>query len=104
MILVYTTTPNKREAKKLANLLVREKLVGCVNIWPIESVYFWQGKIEQGKEYALLLKTIRNNLKPIKDFLLQHHPYQAPPIIVITANQASKSYQQWLNSVIKQPK
>jgi len=101
MILVYTTVPNKREAKRLANLLVRERLVGCVNIWPIESVYFWQKKIEQGKEYALLLKSTKKNLKPIKDFLLKHHSYQAPPIIVITANQASKSYQRWLNSVIK---
>ena len=101
MILIYTTVPNKREAKKLANLLVREKLVGCVNIWPIESVYFWQKKIEQGKEYALLLKTTKKRLKQIKSFLHKHHPYQAPPIIVISVDQLNKNYQKWLTDVVK---
>ncbi len=101
MILIYTTAPNKREAKKLANLLVKEKLVGCVNIWPIESVYLWQKKIEQGKEYALLLKTTKGKLKQIKSFLHKRHPYQAPPIIVMPVDQVNKNYQKWLNDAVR---
>ncbi len=101
MILVYTTAPHKREAKKLANLLVREKLAGCVNIWPIESVYSWRKKIEQGKEYALLLKTTKKNLKQVKSFLLKHHPYQTPPIIVMPVDQVNKNYQKWLTDAVK---
>ena len=56
--LVLTATASLEEAKKIARALVETRLAACVNIVPkIESVYRWEGKVEEGQEYLLLIKT-----------------------------------------------
>lgn len=37
--LVYVTTHNKEEAEKIAQILVEEKFVACINMFPIYSIY-----------------------------------------------------------------
>ena len=49
MIFVYSTFPNKKEAKEIGKGLVKNKLAACVNIFPIESIYHWQKKIVKDK-------------------------------------------------------
>jgi periplasmic divalent cation tolerance protein len=57
-IMVYVTTKDEAEASRIGETLVKEKLAACANIIPrIESVYWWQGKIEKNSEAALILKS-----------------------------------------------
>lgn len=63
MIFVYSTFPNKKEAKEIGKGLVKNKLAACVNIFPIESIYHWQKKIVKDKEFAVIIKTRKENFK-----------------------------------------
>ncbi len=94
-IFIYVTTRNKREAKKIATHLLTKKLVACANIFPIESNYWWKGKIENSKEYALILKTRKKNFKKVKDTIKKIHFYSIPCIAKIEA-EFNESFQKWI--------
>ena len=52
---IFTTINNEQDARKIANFLIEEQIVACVNIIPnVESIYKWKGKIEEEKEFILL--------------------------------------------------
>ena len=45
--IIYTTIDNEQDARKIANVLIEEQIVACVNIIPnVHSIYRWKGKIE----------------------------------------------------------
>ena len=66
MVFVYITCKDDKEAKKIATLLLSKKMIACANIFPIKSIFSWNGKIHQSKEVALLAKTRKKLFKSIK--------------------------------------
>lgn len=99
-ILIYTTTASKQEAQKISHHLLNKKLIACANFFPIESIYSWQGKITEDKEYTLLLKTEEKHLSTIKKEIKTLHSYHIPCIIKINID-AEKDYGNWLLSNLK---
>lgn len=90
---VYTTIDNVQDARKIANTLVEEQLVACVNIIPkIESIYRWKGKIENDNEYVLIAKTTDKNVKKTIQKIKELHTYELPDIIVLPIIGGLKDY------------
>jgi len=100
MILVYITNPDKKTAHKIGKYLVEKRLCACVNIFPIESYYWWQSKIEKAKEWVVIAKTLEKNYEKIKKEIKIIHPYTIPCIIKIKAD-ANKEYLDWLKGEIR---
>ena len=100
MILVYITNPTKKQAEKIAEFLLKKRLIACANIFEIESFYWWQKKIKRAKEFVLIGKTIEKNYKKIKREVEKIHPYQLPCVLRIKAG-ANEKYLNWLKSEIK---
>ena len=73
MIFIYSTFPNKKEARDIGRRLLKEKLIKCVNFFPIESIYLWKKKIKQDKEVAIIIKTEKKNFKKIESFILKNN-------------------------------
>jgi len=96
MIFIYSTFPNKKEAKEIGERLVRNKLAGCVNIFPIESIYSWQKKITKDKEFAAVIKTRKKNFKKVEGFISKNHSADTPCIMEIPVGRVSKKYLKWL--------
>jgi len=95
--IIYSTTSNVEEAKKIARILVEEKLVACVNIIPkIESIYRWQGKIEEGNESVLLAKTIDKNVGQVIQRIKDNHSYDVPDIVAFPITHGFKKYLNWV--------
>jgi periplasmic divalent cation tolerance protein len=101
MVFVYTTCRDTAEAKKLGKLLVEKRLAACVNIFPIESVYEWQGKVVEDKEGALLIKTNEPKVAAIEEFILKNHSYSAPLAAVVDVRRVNREYKEWMASVIQ---
>lgn len=96
MIFVYSTFPSKKEAKEIGEGLVRKRLAACINIFPIESIYFWCGKIVKDKEFAAIIKTKRRNFKKVEKLILENHSYDTSCILEIPVSRVTKKYLKWL--------
>lgn len=100
-IFVYITNENELEAKKIAKHLLEKRLVACANIFPISSMYWWNGKIEETKEIVLIAKTAKENYNKVKAEVKKIHPYKIPCIIKIDV-EANDEFEGWLKGELKQ--
>ena len=90
---IYSTTGTIENARVIAVALVKEKLVACVSIIPnIESIYRWQGKIEEANEYLLMIKTTERNVEKTIQKIRQLHSYKVPEILVLPPVGGLKEY------------
>jgi periplasmic divalent cation tolerance protein len=95
--LVLVTAPDLKTARALARAALHARLIACANLVPkIESHYWWQGKIESGKEVLLILKTRKSRLAALEKLVLTRHPYETPEFLVLPLDKGSRGYLQWL--------
>jgi periplasmic divalent cation tolerance protein len=94
--IIVSTYPNKKSIIKISNKLIKTKIVACVNISKISSIYAWNGKIENTSEYLALFKTTQKNKKILKEKIKSTHPYDVPEIVEINVNSINKPYLDWL--------
>ncbi len=94
--MIVSTYPNKKSISKIANNLVQEKLVACVNMTKISSVYSWNGKIENADEFLAIFKTTQKNKAKVKNEIKITHPYKVPEIAEIQINSINKPYLDWM--------
>ena len=96
--LVITTEGDKKNASKLANLLLREKLIPCVTFKNIESNFWWKGNINKSKEVQLMIKCKEENISKVCNKISEWHSYEIPEIIYFRVS-ANKNYHCWINSI-----
>jgi len=94
--IIVSTYPDKKSIIKISNELIKTKIVACVNISKISSIYTWNGKIENASEYLALFKTTHKNKKILKEKIKSTHPYDVPEIAEINVNSINKPYLDWL--------
>ena len=100
--IVYIVTSSKKEAKKISEILVKEKLAACINFFPITSVYKWQGKIEKEKEFGLIIKTKKNLVEKVIKRVKGLHSYEVPCIISLPVEKGYKKFLEWIDESTKQ--
>jgi periplasmic divalent cation tolerance protein len=93
--ILYITCPDKDKAKKIADALLDKKLIACANMFPIESMYEWEGKLNNDNEVVLLLKTTAEKADQVEAEVKNIHPYDTPCILRIGA-EANKEYFDWV--------
>ncbi len=94
---VITTEADKKNASKIANLLLLEKLVPCVTFKNVESLFWWRGEINQSKEVQLIIKCKEANINKVCKKIAECHSYEVPEIICFPVS-ANKDYHHWVNS------
>ena len=99
--LIYITTPNQQTAQDIAQQLVEKKLVACANIFPISSVYWWQGIVQSDEEVVLIVKTPNNLQAAVSKTVEQIHPYDTPCIMYWQVA-ANAKYEEWIHNSCKQ--
>jgi len=96
--IVLVTAPSRKEADHIAQVLVEEKLAACVSIIPeIYSRYWWQGRIENGEELLLMIKTLPKRFKSLSKRIKELHSYTVPEILALPVAEGSKAYLEWMN-------
>lgn len=99
MISIYTTCQDKKEAKKIADILLKKRLIACANFFPVESRYWWRGKLASGKEYALLMKG-KGRVKEIIKEIEKAHSYETPAIYAEKIK-VSRKTDKWIKKEVK---
>ena len=96
-IQVTTTASTQEEAAKIAAALLEQRLAACAQVvGPVESRYWWNGKIEQSTEWLYLIKTIRGKFPAVEAAIRANHSYEVPEIVVCPIELGSDLYLEWL--------
>ncbi|MFM2313458.1 MAG: hypothetical protein RLZZ04_2734 [Cyanobacteriota bacterium] len=98
---VLVTVASLAEGKAIAISLIEAKLAACVNLFPLDSIYLWEGKINQEQEYQLIIKTDLNKFDELGAKIKTLHSYEVPEIIALPIINGSKTYLDWLGSSLQ---
>lgn len=100
--IVLTTCGSEEEARRIASSIVERQLAACVNIVPqVESVYRWQGKMESGREWLLLIKTTAEKFPEVRETIRELHSYELPECIAVVVEDGSSDYLEWIGQSVK---
>jgi periplasmic divalent cation tolerance protein len=104
--MVMVTCGTKTEARRIARRVVSNNLAACVNIVqsPVESVYTWKGKVEEAREYLLMMKTTAKRLAELEREVKRLHSYDVPEFIAFKVTEGSASYVAWLSGSVAKPR
>lgn len=95
---VLVTTPGRAVSEKLSKGLVQKRLAACVNRVPgLNSRYWWKGKVETAREELLLIKTRREKLPQLTQWVKKNHPYTICEIIALPITGGNKDYLRWID-------
>jgi periplasmic divalent cation tolerance protein len=99
MRVVLVTCPTLKEGRHIARTVVLKRLAACVNIVlsPAESIYTWKGKLEQSREFLLIVKTTERCLGRLEEQIKKLHSYEVPEFLVLPVVAGSREYLAWLN-------
>jgi periplasmic divalent cation tolerance protein len=98
---LLTSLPDRAAAKAMAEKLIAKRLVACVQMVPIESVYEWQGTVEEAAEILLLCKMKREDYAEAEKLILAQHPYETPEVVLLPIEAGSSAYLAWIDKVTK---
>ncbi|MBI4411376.1 MAG: divalent-cation tolerance protein CutA [Deltaproteobacteria bacterium] len=94
---VYITCSNRTEADKIGRTLVEERLAACVNIIDgMNSIYRWEGKIEEAKETVLIAKTRETLVKKLIEKAKSLHSYDCPCIVALPITDGNHDFLVWI--------
>ena len=94
---VYITTADIDESKRIGRALVEEKLAACANCIPhMESVYWWNGKLEQSCEAVLIAKTRSSQVEALPTRVKELHSYDVPCVVAMAIEGGNEEYLKWL--------
>jgi periplasmic divalent cation tolerance protein len=96
-MVVFITTSSYEEARKIADTLVDRKKAACVNIVPrVNSLFRWEGKIEEAEESLMMVKTRAELFPDIISLVKSVHSYEVPEIIALPIVEGNPDYMEWL--------
>lgn len=114
MVIIFIPCSTRKEALRIGKVLLKERLVGCVNVLGPSESLFWgspdyrlpstdrrRQKIKQAREYILLLKTVHRLAGRVERRVRALHSYSVPCIARIKVAKVNAGYAKWLRSVVR---
>lgn len=96
---MWISCPNKDNAVKIAKGIVIKKLVYFTQIFPVESLYEWEGKVQPDHQYVIFTELDENKLKAAEDEIQKLHVDTVPCWSVFKVSSISKASQEWMESI-----
>ncbi|HUY33687.1 MAG TPA: divalent-cation tolerance protein CutA [Pirellulales bacterium] len=98
-IQIVTATPDKETAQRIARVLVERRLAACVQVsGPIESTYWWQGKVEAAAEWRLVAKSRLDLFPAVEAAVREVHPYTVPELLATRVEAGAHGYLDWMEA------
>jgi periplasmic divalent cation tolerance protein len=101
-IVIFSTAGNSEEASRIAEKLVSDRLVACVNIVPgIQSIYWWKDGVQKDQEVLMVMKTKKSKYQDVERAIKSLHSYEVPEIISIPLENGFEGYLKWIEDTLK---
>ena len=101
-IVVLVTVGSEQEAETIATALLEERLAACVNVTsPVRSLYHWEGRIADDREWQLIIKTQERLFEALAARVRALHSYDVPEIIALPVLAGITDYVDWIQNETK---
>lgn len=100
-VLVVLVTAPRGRGVEIARRILERRLAACVNVLSAKSLYWWRGKIEEGDEDLLVIKTTEDAYGGLEEFMREIHPYEVPEIIALEVAGGLDRYLKWVKEEVK---
>ena len=98
---MYVTCPDRAVARTLARTVVEERLAACANLLgEIESIYWWEGAVQQEGEVGVLLKTTEERVADLTGRLVALHPYECPCVVSLPVSGGHGPFLDWVRESV----
>ena len=97
MIAIVATLHKKEDAVRIGKLLLEQRLIACYNLWPIESSYWWEGKIMDEPEVMMLIKTQEWHYAEVSTLIQGQSEYTVPDIFTLNPGQVHPAFNKWVD-------
>ena len=95
--LIYITTDGVEEAKAIGRALVEARLAACVNILdPMISMYWWGGKVTDGRETVLIAKTTAARTDALIAKVRELHSFSCPCVVALPVVAGNPGFLDWI--------
>src|SRR5579863_8652807 len=96
---VYVTATSKEEARKIGREVVERRLAACANVLDsIQSIYWWEGAVQEANEAVLILKTKESTLQELIETVRRLHSYDCPCIVALSIKAGNPAYLEWIEN------
>ncbi len=100
MVFIYTTCENEKEAKLLGKLIIEQKIGVCVDYWPINSMYNWEGEYKEVSQIMIMITTLEHKMEEVNDLISKNHSYAVPLIAGVDIRRMNRAYKEWMTQNI----
>ncbi|MGC8742881.1 MAG: divalent-cation tolerance protein CutA [Verrucomicrobiia bacterium] len=98
---VFVTAPDSKTARAIVSKALEQRLIACGNILRgLQSLYWWQGKIEKSAEVLIIMKTTKSKLKLLQELVVANHPYETPEFIATDLIFGFEKYLNWIEESV----
>jgi len=96
---VIVTAPDRDWLIDLCRQLVDSRLAASAHvIHPVASIYRWDGAVHDATEARAFLRSRRDLLGELTDFVIARHPYQVPNITAVPIIGGNPDYLGWVHA------
>ena len=100
-MIAFVSCASREEAGRIAETLVQERLVACVNVVSsVESCYRWEGQLHWDSEWLLVIKTTAAAVDRVRQRVLEVHSYDLPEFIAFKIESGSTPYLEWIRDSV----
>jgi periplasmic divalent cation tolerance protein len=104
LLQVVTATDSHAEADRLAQDSVVGRLAASAQVdGPIQSVYWWEGKVITAEEWRITMKTAADRYEELEAFIIENHSYETPAILATLVASVSERYLTWVTDETRPP-
>jgi len=95
-VVIACATASREEAARIGHALVAERLAACAQMFAIDSIYRWEGKVQEDAEWMVQAKTSAAAAQAATDRILALHSYAVPEVTVTPIIGGSPAYLEWV--------
>ena len=101
VLVALATFPDLGTARRVAEVLVSERLAACVNLIPgVESVFEWEGRVQTSGEVGGWIKTSAERFSAMAERYRALHPYEVPALVALRVEAGVGSYLDWVRASV----
>ena len=101
-MIALVTCSTRAEATRIAETLVGDRLVACVNVVSgVDSCYWWDGKLNWDPECLLVVKTTEEAIDRVHQRVIDIHSYDLPEFVAFKIDEGSEPYLKWIGESVK---